>query len=387
MNKLPLSGVRVVEMAGLAPVPMCGMILADFGAKVIRVDRVGSILPGGGKDPLGSGKQSIAVNLKSASGVGLVRKLVAASDVLLEPYRPGVMERLGLGPNELLKENPNLIYARLTGFGQSGPLAHKAGHDINYVAISGLLSFFGRKSENPHPPVNFAADFAGGSMSCAFGILAALLARQRTGRGQVIDASMVEGSAYIGSFLWKSQSEIPYIWGNPRGENFLDGGKAFYETYKTKDARYVAVGALEPQFFNALQKGLGFSGDELPQFGDDEANRKLLTETFASKTQAEWTAIFSDVDACVTPVLPFAEAHSHPHNVARGSFIDGVSGPEPAPAPRLSDTPAQRQQPHVLPDVGEHTDEVLLHAGFSQEEIARLKQDGDVHQRQPTAKL
>lgn len=373
---MALAGVRVLELAGLAPAPFCGMILADFGAKVIRVDRTKAGLP---LDRQARGKQSLAINLKSPEGVAVLKNLCLQSDVLLEPYRKGVMEKLGLGPQELLKENPRLIYARLTGYGQTGPYATAAGHDINYLAVSGLLSRLGRSGEKPYAPLNLVADFAGGGLTCAMGIVLALLERTKSGKGQIIDASMVEGAAYVGSFVWKSQSIG--MWEAPRGENMLDSGAPFYDTYETSDGKYMAVGAIEPQFYNQLLVGLELDSHPLPpqmSTTDWPELRRIFTGRFASKTQEEWSRIFDGTDACVTPVLTFEEVSSHPHNLHRRSFIQNCSGEEsPCPAPVLSRTPAQ---PCSGPDpaIGEHTVQVLQEYGFGNSEIKQMLAAGVV---------
>lgn len=373
---MALAGIRVIELAGLAPAPFCGMILADFGASVIRVDRAKA---GSAVDTQGRGKRSLAINLKTAAGVSLLKKLCLQSDVLLEPYRKGVMEKLGLGPQELLKENPRLIYARLTGYGQSGPLSLAAGHDINYLAMSGLLSRLGRSGEKPYAPLNLVADFAGGGLSCALGIVLALLERTKSGKGQIVDASMVEGAAYVGSFVWKSQRIG--LWSNPRGQNMLDSGAPFYDTYETSDGKYMAVGAIEPQFYHELLKGLELDSAELPSqmsFDDWPEIRRVFTERFGTKTQAQWTEIFDGTDACVTPVLSFEEVASHPHNQQRGSFIKAPSGEEsPRPAPVLDRTPAE---PCLKDDpmVGEHTVDVLQEYGLTAEQIEQLLAAGIV---------
>lgn len=382
---MALAGVRVIELAGLAPAPFCGMILSDFGAKVIRVDRTKAAMV---IDTQGRGKQSVAINLKTAEGVSLLKKLCLKSDVVLEPYRKGVMEKLGLGPQELLKENPRLIYARLTGYGQSGPYALAAGHDINYLAISGLLSRLGRSQEKPYAPLNLVADFAGGGLTCALGIVLALLERTKSGKGQVVDASMVEGAAYVGSFVWKS-NRIG-MWTNPRGQNMLDSGAPFYDTYQTSDGKYMAVGAIESQFYKELLKGLDLESAELPHqmsFNDWPELRHIFTERFASKTQEEWAGIFDGTDACVTPVLSFDEVSSHPHNQERGSFIQDSSGEEsPRPAPVLCRTPAE---PCLTPDplIGEHTVEVLQEYGFTSVQIEHLLAAGVIESHGAKAKL
>ncbi|XP_038131024.1 alpha-methylacyl-CoA racemase [Cyprinodon tularosa] len=382
---MALAGVKVIELAGLAPAPFCGMILADFGAKVIRVDRTKVFTT---MDTQARGKRSVAINLKTAEGVALLRNLCVQSDVVLEPYRKGVMEKLGLGPYELLKENPALIYARLTGYGQNGRYAAAAGHDINYLAMSGLLSRLGRSGEKPYAPLNLIADFAGGGLTCALGIVLALLERTKSGKGQIIDASMVEGAAFTGSFLWKSRSLG--IWSRPRGENMLDSGAPFYDTYKTLDGKYMAVGAIEPEFHDQLLKGLELDPEELPpqmSFNDWPKLRHLFTERFASKTQADWSRIFDGTDACVTPVLSFDQVSSHPHNRERGSFMKDSSGEEfPRPAPVLSRTPAE---PCLAsnPEVGEHTVDVLLEYGYTSAEIDKMLAAGIVQCNAVKAKL
>jgi alpha-methylacyl-CoA racemase len=366
--------VRVVEMAGLAPAPFCGMILADFGADVVRVDRVG----GGSMDHLARGKRSVAVNLKTPEGVETVLRLASRADVLLEPYRPGVMERLGLGPEIACARNPRLIYARLTGFGQDGPYANMAGHDINYIAISGALSLLGRKGEKPLAPVNLVGDFAGGGMLCALGITLALIERSQSGKGQVVDAAMVDGAAYLSTFVYKFRNAG--FWRDDRGTNMLDGGAPFYDTYRTTDGQYMSVGAIEPQFYAALLNGLGLDAAAMPHQMDQSKwteTAARFTEVFASKTRDEWCAIFDGTDACVAPVLGLGEAAAHPHNSARGLlFADAAGKHEPAPAPRLSRTPGDGARP--LPQVGAHTRDVLGEYGFTAAEIERLSAAGAI---------
>lgn len=307
-----------------------------------------------------------------------MRKLCRNTDVLIEPYRPGVMEKLGLGPEVLLKENPRLIYARLTGFGGDGRglYADRAGHDINYVAVSGLLSMFGRKGEKPLPPVNLAADFAGGGLMCAFGICIALLERHRSGQGQVVDCAMVEGAAYVGSWLFRSR-ELP-VWGNARGENFLDSGSHAYDTYETKDGKFMSVGALEPQFYAELLKGLKLDPSMVPQFGDVDENRKTLTDVFKRKTQSEWCEIFDHVDACVFPVLDWNEAHQHEHNKARNVFFDSTDSIMPNPAPKLSRTPGQSCANIPDRDPVDMALEILGELGLKRKEIRELHEDGSL---------
>ncbi|XP_045704083.1 alpha-methylacyl-CoA racemase [Phyllostomus hastatus] len=370
---MALRGISVVELAGLAPGPFCGMVLADFGAQVVRVDWPGSL---GDVSCLSRGKRSLAVDLKQPRGVAVVRRLCARADVVLEPFRHGVMEKLQLGPEILQKENPRLIYARLTGFGQSGRLSKVAGHDINFLALSGVLSKIGRSGESPYAPLNLLADFGGGGLMCTLGIMLALFERTRSGRGQVIDASMVEGAAYVSSFLWKTSKTA--LWQQPRGKNILDSGAPFYETYRTADGGFMAVGAIEPKFYKLLLKGLGLKSDELPDqmsMTDWPEMKKKFADIFAKKTRVEWCQIFEGTDACVTPVLTLEEASHHDHNRARGSFLtDARQGVSPRPAPLLSRTPAVPSLGRD-PILGEHTEEILKEVGFSQEEINQLFAD------------
>nr|XP_060617349.1 alpha-methylacyl-CoA racemase [Anolis sagrei ordinatus] len=369
---MALCGLRVLELAGLAPAPLCGLLLADFGAQVVRVDRCPRA-SSSATDVQARGKRALAVDLKQPRGAALLRRLCRKADVLIEPFRPGVMEKLGLSPDLLLQDNPRLIYARLTGFGQAGKYAPLAGHDINYLAVSGVLSRLGRKDENPYAPTNVLADFAGGGVMCAMGILLALHERTKSGKGQVIDASMVEGAAYLSSFLWKAQKIG--LWARPRGENLLDSGAPFYETYKTSDGKYMAVGALEPQFYKQFIIGLGLDSLKLPHqmsLSDWPEMKKTFADVFLTKTQAEWCAIFDGIDACVTPVLTTDEAAFHPHNKERGSFLENDQGEiSPRPAPVLSRTPATPSFKRD-PFIGEHTKEILLEHDISEEEISEL---------------
>ncbi|XP_043456202.1 alpha-methylacyl-CoA racemase isoform X1 [Prionailurus bengalensis] len=382
---MALQGIRVLELAGLAPGPFCGMVLADFGAQVVRVDRPGAR---GDVSFMARGKRSLALNLKRQDGALVLRRLCRQADVVLEPFRHGVMEKLQLGPEILQRENPKLIYARLSGFGQSGRFCRVAGHDINYLALSGILSKIGRSGENPYAPLNLLADFGGGGLMCTLGILLALFQRTRSGKGQVIDASMVEGTAYLSSFLWKSQQVG--LWERPRGQNMLDGGAPFYTTYRTADGGFMAVGAIEPQFYKLLIKGLGLKSDEFPNqmsVTDWPEMKRRFTEVFAKKTKEEWCQIFDGTDACVTPVLTFEEVTQHDHNKERGSFItDEEQRVSPRPAPLLSDTPAVPSSKRD-PFVGEHTEEILQEFGFSQVEINQLTSDKIIEINKPRANL
>ncbi|KAI4464774.1 cerebellin-related [Holotrichia oblita] len=380
---MALKNIKVIELAGLAPAPFCGMVLADFGASVLRVDKVGANTD---LDVLSHGKKSIALNLKHPKGVNILRQLCNKSDVLIEPFRYGVMETLGLGPANLLADNPKLIYARLTGFGQKGFYSKRAGHDINYVALSGLLSLFGRSKEKPTFPVNYTADFGGGGLMCAFGIVMALYERSVSGLGQVVDANMVEGTAYVGSWLYKSQ-RLP-IWGNKRGENVLDSGAHFYEVYETKDGKYMSVGALEPQFYKELLKELGLTDDEMPQYGNFDECKKLLASIFITKTQDEWCKRFDHLDACTFPVLSLDEAPTHQHNKEQEMFVkDSVSQTYvPKPAPNLSRTPAKSVSTIRPPLRGEHTESILYDLQYTAQDIDTLECEGII-ERHKNSKL
>lgn len=373
----PLDGIRVIEMAGLAPSPYCGMILADFGAEVIVVDRVSSAAPETpnlmAKNPFDRGKRSMRVNLKTEEGIAVLRQMIQRCDVLLEPYRPGVMEKLGLGPEEAMKLNTKLIYARLTGWGQSGPYASMAGHDINYIALSGALSLFRRKGEKPLPPCNLLGDFAGGGMLCAMGILLALIERNNSGKGQVVDAAMVDGAANISTFFWG-------LLGNQLmtldiGTNMLDSGAPYYQSYETADGKFMSVGAIEGQFYAELLKGLEIDPSTLPyqhDMGRWLEMRDRFAEVFKTKTREEWVAIFDGTDACVAPILDMDEVADHRHNKQRDLLIelDGVS--QPSPAPRLSRTPGNVQKPGTRR--GSETREILKELGYTKEEIGDLLQ-------------
>jgi alpha-methylacyl-CoA racemase len=331
----PLHGLRIVELAGIGPVPFAGMMLADHGAEVIRVERPGAA-PNPG-DPLLRSRKSVTLDLKSAEGVAELHALCQSADGLIEGFRPGVMERLGLGPDTLLGDNPKLVYGRMTGWGQDGPLAHKAGHDINFIAISGTLGALGRAGDKPTPPINLVGDFGGGGMLLAFGMVSALLAVKSGGPGQVVDCAMTDGSALLMAMMWGFRAQGR--WTDQRGTNVIDTGAPFYDTFETADGLFVAVGAIEPLFYAELRRVLGIAGDARfdAQFDPKQwpAQKAELTRLFKAKTRAEWVALFAQAEACVTPVLSMAEALEHPHNVERQTFvtIDGV--PQPAPAPRF----------------------------------------------------
>jgi alpha-methylacyl-CoA racemase len=375
----PLTGVRVVEIASLAPAPFGCMILADLGADVLRVERAERCGPDARvpSDPLSRGRRSIGLNLKDPAATDLLLRLIEDADVLVEGFRPGVAERLGFGPAVCAERNPRLIFARMTGWGQAGPLAATAGHDIDYIAISGALSPIGRAGESPVPPLNLVGDFGGGGMLLAMGILAALVERASSGLGQVIDAAMVDGSALLTSFVYGLRATGG--WHDQRGSNLLDGGAPFYDTYATADGGYVAVGALEPQFYAALLHGLGLAEAGLPG-QHDRAGWPLLRErfaaAFAARSRDEWEQIFASTDACVFPVLSMAEAPDHPHATARQAFVEVGGIVQPAPAPRFGRSAAPIPAPPPRP--GADTDSVLARLGLPDTEIADLRARGVV---------
>jgi alpha-methylacyl-CoA racemase len=358
----PLRGVRVVEFAGLGPGPFCGMLLADLGADVVRIDRPGSS-GAAGTSLLDRGKRSIALDLKAPDDVAVVRALVARADVLLEGFRPGVMERLGLGPDELLAAHPALVYGRMTGWGQTGPLASTAGHDIGYIALSGALGASGRPDERPAPPMNLLGDFGGGGVFLALGVVAALLHARTAGEGQVVDAAIVDGTALLTTMIHGLLADGS--WQDERGVNLLDTGAPFYDVYRCADGEFLAVGALEPKFYAALLTGLGLADDPaLPDRADPAhwpALRERFTEVVATRTRAEWWAVFEGTDACVAPVWSLREAVDDRHNTERGVFVevDGIA--QPAVAPRFSATPGSIGR---IPAVGEHSAEIRAELGL-----------------------
>jgi alpha-methylacyl-CoA racemase len=374
----PLDGIRVVEIASLAPAPFGCMILSDLGADVLRVDRAETGGPAAAPlDPLARGRRSVGINLKDPDGVALLLRLAASADVLVEGFRPGVAERLGFGPQACAERNPRLVYGRMTGWGQDGPLAPTAGHDIDYIAISGALSLVGRAGEPPVPPVNLLGDFGGGGMLLALGVLAALLERERSGLGQVVDAAMVDGSALLTSFVYGLRAAG--VWQDARGVNLLDGGAPFYDTYQTADGGYVAVGALEAKFYAELLAGLGLSAADLPPQNDRAGwpvLRARFAEVFATRTRDEWAEVFGGSDGCVAPVLSAAEAPAHPHNASRGTFADVGGVVQPAPAPRFGRSAAGSPSPPPAP--GADTDAVLTELGCTAAEIAALRASGTV---------
>lgn len=375
----PLKGVRIIELAGVGPGPFAGMLLADLGAEVICIDRPAGAAPLGGMDPkkdvMNRGRLAMVLDLKKPGAAEVVLRLVETADVLIEGNRPGVTERLGLGPEDCMARNPKLIYARMTGWGQTGQMAQRVGHDINYIALAGVLDMLGRKDERPMFPVNLVGDMGGGGMMMAFGIAAALFETSRSGKGQVIDAAMVDGSASLISGLLGMKAMG--FFSQPRGENMIDSGAPFYDVYETKDGRYMAVGSIEPQFYALLVK-LAELDPELfaKQMNPAKwpAQKAALTEKFKSKTQAEWTAIFMNEDACVTPVLTLEEATALPHNVERGLYAEQDGVLHQAPAPRFSRTPGSVANPP--PARGQDTLMVLKDAKFSDAEIQALADQG-----------
>jgi len=376
----PLTGIRVIELAGIGPGPFAAMLLADLGAEVIRVDRA-SAVSGAGQattDFTNRGKRSIAVDLKSEKGKQVVLRLVEKADVLLEGFRPGVTERLGLGPDDCLAVNPKLVYGRMTGWGQHGRLSQSAGHDIGYIAITGALHAIGRAGGPPQVPMNLLGDFAGGSMYLVVGALAALLEARISGRGQVVDAAIVDGTAHLTTFIHAFLAGG--MWTDERGVNMLDTGAPWYDVYETADGKYVAVGAIEPQFYAEFLRRLGIEdADELPAQHDRAGwpvLRKRFAEAFKTKTRDEWAEIFLPGDACVAPVLSLKEAAEHPYNTEREVFVERDGHLQPAPAPRFSRTPGAISGSPALP--GQHTRQVLEEFGFT--DVDELLAEGAVAQ-------
>ncbi len=378
----PLQGTTVLEIAGIGPGPFCAMLLADMGADVIRVDRAGQVMGGDPESPpadvLNRGRRSIGVDLKSPEGVETVLALVEQADVIMEGFRPGVAERLGIGPEACLARNPKIVFGRMTGWGQDGPYAQAAGHDINYIALAGALDPIGRAGQAPVPPLNLVGDFGGGGMFLAFGIVCALLEAQRSGEGQVVDAAMVDGAAVLTTMFHAFRAMG--IWNDERGTNLLDTGAHFYDVYETSDAKFVSIGSIEPQFYAQLLElsGLG-EQDDLPHQHDRAqwpAMKERVAEIFKTKTRDEWCALMEHTDVCFAPVLGLGEAPEHPHNVERKTFVESHGVLQPAPAPRFSRTEATIQRPPA--HAGQHTDEVLGQFGFDASRIATLRDAGAI---------
>jgi alpha-methylacyl-CoA racemase len=372
----PLAGLKIIEIAGIGPGPFCAMMLADMGADVVRVDRAQNVMGGDPATPpadvMNRGRRSVGVDLKHPDGVETVLSLIEQADGLIEGFRPGVMERLGLGPDAALARNPKLVYGRMTGWGQSGPYAPTAGHDINYIALAGALEPIGRRGEGPVPPLNLVGDFGGGGMLLAYGLVCGLLNAQRTGQGQVVDAAMVDGAAVLTTMFHAFRAMG--IWEDERGTNLLDTGAHFYDVYETADGKYVSIGSIEPQFYAELLRLTGLDGEELPYQHDKSqwpALKERVAAIFKAKTRDEWCQIMEGTDVCFAPVLSLVEAPQHPHNVERGTFVELDGVVQPAPAPRFSATPASVARPPA--HAGQHTDEVLAEWGIDADRIAKLR--------------
>ena len=373
----PLKGIKIIEMAGIGPGPFCGMVLADLGAEVIRVDRASAKGTGSRQEASNRGKKSIAVDLKSKEGVEIVLKLVQEADAIFEGFRPGVMERLGLGPEECMELNESLVYGRMTGWGQDGPLANAAGHDINYISLSGALAAIGRPGSPPVPPLNLIGDFGGGGMLLALGLVSALLESKQSGKGQVVDAAMTDGSALLMTMIYTMQSSG--FWKDSMGSNMLDGGAHFYDTYECSDGKFISLGSIEPQFYKLLCDLAGFDGNlSSDQMSRDSwpEKKKAVKDIILTKTREEWCQIMEGTDVCFAPVLNMEEAPNHPHNKARQTFIELEGATQPAPAPRFSRTNPEVQSSPSL--VGEHTDEILQSLNLGADEIEKLKTSGSV---------
>ena len=377
----PLTGVRVIEIAGIGPGPFGAMMLADMGADVVRVDRASAVRGGDPDRPsldvMARGRRSIGVDLKAPEGLDTVLSLVEEADALLEGFRPGVAERLGIGPDDCLARNPALVYGRMTGWGQHGPYAPTAGHDINYISLAGVLHAIGRAGEAPVPPLNLVGDFGGGGMYLAFGMVCALLEARTSGQGQVVDAAMVDGAASLMTFM--SGMRVSGMWRDERGTNMLDTGAHFYDVYETSDGRHISLGPIEPQFYAELRELLGLHGSEWDAQHDRDRWPELkqkLAAVVAQRTRDEWCELLEGTDTCFAPVLSPSEAPDHPHNRERGTFTEVAGVVQPGPAPRFSRTPGAIRRPP--PHAGQHTDEILAEAGLDAEAIAALRASGAV---------
>ena len=379
----PLTGYRVIEFAGIGPGPMCAMLLSDMGADVLRIDRTSAAGLGISMrtkfDLLNRGRRSVAFDLKKPEAIEAVMRLVEKADALIEGFRPGVMERLGLSPDQCLARNPRLVFGRMTGWGQVGPLAEAAGHDINYIALTGALHSIGRTGDRPLPPLNLVGDFGGGALYLALGVVAGLLEAQKSGKGQVVDAAMVDGASSLMTAIYGIKAAG--MWTNNRGENLLDTGAHFYEVYETSDGKFVSIGSIEAKFYEELLELSGLKGQELPNQMDRTAwpaLKQQLTKIFKSKTRDEWCKIMEGSDVCFAPVLSMEEAPKHPHNRHRDTFVEVEGVVQPGPAPRFSRTPGKVQRPPASP--GEHTEEALRDWGFSSAELEKLRAQGAIVQ-------
>lgn len=379
----PLAGYRIVEIAGIGPGPFAAMMLADMGAEVIRVDRPQAVRSPAPSEPhydvLLRGRRSIAIDIKNPDGLETLLALIQHADALIEGFRPGVMERLGVGPEVCLKRNPKLVFGRMTGWGQFGPLSGSSGHDINYIALAGALAHFARAGEAPTPPLNMVGDFGGGGMFLAFGVVCALLEAQKSGKGQVIDAAMVDGVAMLMSMFWAFR-QIGHFNENEPGTNLLDTGAHFYDVYKCRDGKYVSIGSIEPQFYSVLLEKTGLTED--PAFANQmdttrwPALKVRLAEVMLTKTSDEWCALMEGTDVCFAPVLTMSQAAQHPHNVERKTFVEIAGVTQPAPAPRFSRTPSALPTPPAHP--GQHSREILRDWGFRESDIESLLISGAV---------
>jgi alpha-methylacyl-CoA racemase len=376
MRQGPLTGLKIVEFAGIGPGPFCGMLLSDLGADVVRVDRRGGGRGGAPSDITSRGRRSVALDLKTPQAVEACLKLMESADGIIEGFRPGVMERLGLGPDVALKRNPKLVYGRMTGWGQTGPLAHAAGHDMNYIAITGALHAIGT-GDKPVPPLNLVGDFGGGALYLAFGLLAGVIQARESGKGQVVDVAMTDGSASLMAMFYGFKGAG--IWKEERRSNLLDGGAHFYDTYQCSDGKWVSIGSIEPQFYALLLEKTGINDPDFQRQHDRSIWPDLhdkLAHVIAQKTQDEWVELMSGTDVCFAPVLDLDDAPKHPHNVARQTFVEVAGVVQPAPAPRFSATPGAIQGPP--PPIGAHDREALAEWGFSAGEIADLAEAGAI---------
>jgi len=381
-----LSGYKIIEFAGIGPAPMCAMLLSDMGAEVLRIDRAEDANLGIPTDAkysvLNRGRRSVAIDLKRKEGTEVALRLVKQADALIEGFRPGVMERLGLGPEQCMARNPRLVYGRMTGWGQEGPLAQAAGHDINYIALTGALHSIGRKGEAPVPPLNLVGDFGGGGVYLALGVVAALLETQKSGRGQVIDVAMIDGAASLMAAIYGLRAAGR--WTDQRGDNILDTGAHYYDVYETRDGQYVAVGSIEPKFYAELLRLTGLEHEELPRQNDRTSwptLKERVAAIFRTKTRDEWCRLMEGSEVCFAPVLSMQEAPRHPHNRERGTFVEFEGVVQPAPAPRFARTPSTIQRPPAKP--GEHTEEALREWGFSASELEQFHGCGAIGTRAP----
>jgi len=376
-----LSGYRVIELAGIGPAPMCAMMLSDMGAEVLRIDRTADAGLGIAMETkynlLNRGRRSVAFDLKRPEAAEALLRLVERADALIEGFRPGVMERLGIGPDQCLARNPRLVYGRMTGWGQEGPLAHAAGHDINYIALAGALHSIGRKDETPVPPLNLVGDFGGGALYLALGVVTGLLEAQKSGKGQVVDTAMVDGVASLMTAIYGMRGAGVFT--DNRGENMLDTGAHFYDAYETSDGKYICIGSIEAKFYEELLQLSGLKGEELPRQLDRKswpAMKERIAKLFRTKTRDEWCRLMEGSDVCFAPVLSMEEAPRHPHNRQRATFVEENGVIQPAPAPRFSRTPSAIQRPPARP--GEHTEEALRDWGFSASDLERLRACGAI---------